>query len=209
MRNLNLSGWNFGDDSDHVNFMWMFLRNKNLEHLDLSNWRLPPEAFYSEFCTDTSVKTIDLTGWNIQHFEVDNGNACGGMFAQNAELTTIYCENSWYHVQVQSNMFRDDEKLVGGNGTTAIGHNYNPKDGDNELGYCRPDLPGQMGFFTMPGSGNSGNSTGDSTGSIGDSTNGTGSANATNGAAARPAAPGRTSCSPNPISPIQTTAWIW
>ena len=131
-----------GLNTDNVSVMKsMFMYCSALESLDISIINTDNvETMEQMFLGCSKLKILDLS--NFSFSKVTNAK---GMFRECSELTTIYTESdvdlTGINANNLQNMFRDCNKLIGGNGTAYSNANGNGT-------HARVDKDGQEGYFT-------------------------------------------------------------
>ena len=118
-------------------------------------------TMWGMFSSCSSLTTLDLSSFNTS--KVTN---MLGMFSDCSNLTTIYAGEGWSMatVSVNSNMFTNCTKLVGGKGTT-----YNPNYTNGYYAHIDGG-PSNPGYFTDKNASQRGDVNGDNNVSIGDVT---------------------------------------
>ena len=88
-----------------------------------------------------SLKTLDISTFNTL-----NVTDMRYIFNNMINLETIYVSENWNtdNVSYDTDMFKMDEKIVGGSGTTYSSSHTGDK-------YARIDCPGVPGYFTYKG----------------------------------------------------------
>ena len=132
--------------TDQVTDMgYMFYNCKALEEIDLSTFETENvKDMHNMFNGCDSLKCINLAKFKtpkVENFE--------NMFASCPELTTIIAANKFSMESIRGtaawNMFKDDLKLVGGNGTL-----YSTYGGLLDSSYAHADCFEEPGYFTDP-----------------------------------------------------------
>ena len=142
LTSLNVSNF----DTSKVTAMdWMFATCQKISSLNLTKFNTSKVTDMSAmFMGCTNIKTLDLSNFDTSNVTAMGGSGTNlGMFGHCTNLTTIYVSNKFVVSKVTNsdNMFLNDEKLVGGNGTK-----YNSSKIDKT--YARIDKSGQPGYFT-------------------------------------------------------------
>ncbi len=136
LKSLDLSSWNVSK----VTSLFGLFSYTTLTSLDVSTWDTSNVDDYSNiFYQAKGVTVLDLSSWKIK-----SGASLTGAFYNATKLNTIYTSYSWKSdIGSGGNMFNNDTKLVGGNGTKfangKISKTYAVIDGEN----------GQAGYFTL------------------------------------------------------------
>lgn len=139
LSNLNLSNF----DTSNVNgflMNWMFYNCRNLVELDLSNFNTNNmKELKNMFAGCIKLKVL-----NLSNFNTTNVTIMTGLFKDCQSLETIYVSANFVTTNVinSEDMFYNDIKLIGGNGTT-----YDPNHIDKE--YARIDTASTPGYFTL------------------------------------------------------------
>ena len=128
------------------NMSFMFLNCKTLKTINLSNFNTEKVTkMKGLFLGCQSLTSLDLHKFNVA--KVENMEY---MFMNCKSLTTIYCNEDWNSTAValtsSTDMFKGCSELKGGKGTA---YDENKLD----INYARPDLEGQLGYFTFKTSG--------------------------------------------------------
>ena len=137
LKSLDLSTFN---TAKVKNMEAMFYGCGILEELNVGGWNTAEVTkMGSMFSWCSKLKSLDLTSFNTQKVA-----QMGSMFASCSALTTIYCNDDWSKntaLTSSYDMFKDCEKLVGGNGTKWDNSKVDKT-------YACPDKEGQPGYFT-------------------------------------------------------------
>ena len=143
LKSLNLSTF---DTKSVTTMEAMFYGCDVLAELNVSGWNTANVTnMNSMFSWCPLLKVLDLTSFDTK--KVTNMSF---MFADCKALTTIKCNDDWSKntaLQFSGDMFKNCENIVGGNGTQLDKNNV-------DVTYARPDIKGQLGYFT--GNGTSG-----------------------------------------------------
>ena len=153
------------DTSNVTTMVSMFYNCSNLTELDVSNFATGNvKSFQMTFMQCKKLTTLDvshfdtsnvtdigqmfrecigLTSLDLSSFDTSKVTAMNSTFNGCTNLVTIYVSNKFVTTKAGSNtnMFLNDTKLVGGNGTT-----YNSS--NTGLTYARIDKAGSPGYFT-------------------------------------------------------------
>ena len=167
LTSLDLSSW---DTTNITSMFQLFLRCSSITTLDLSSFdtsNVEGSGMMAMFSSMTNLTELNL-GENFDTSKTTYMNAmfygCSSltvldlgkkfdtssvvdmstMFMNCGNLTTIYAPNSFVTSQVTSSskMFKDDQNIVGGNGTKY-------KSGDTSKTYAKIDKIDNPGYFTL------------------------------------------------------------
>ena len=137
LTDINVSSFN---TSNVTRMEYMFNACFRLESLDVSNFNTPQVTSMQDMFKDCRVlKILDLSSFNTANVTI-----MMNMFGFCWELTTIYAGEGWTTDAVTSSgsMFYDDNKLVGGQGTTFDGNHIDASYAHIDGGTSNP------GYFT-------------------------------------------------------------
>ena len=163
LKSLDVSNF---DTSNVTTMKTMFQNCSSLESIDVSNFNTKKVTSMGYMFNDmTSLKSLDVSSFdtsnvttmismfrncsNLESIDVSNFNtkkvtSMSFMFNGMTKLETIYANGSTFitsQVTASTDMFKDDNLLVGGNGTTYSTSYINKT-------YARIDKDGTKGYFT-------------------------------------------------------------
>ena len=137
LTSLDLSKFNTQKVTNMSN---MFYDCEAVKELNVTNFDTKNVTnMFRMFCACYKLNVIDVTNFNT-----DNVLNMAEMFADCSVLKTINCNNDWSKspkLTNSLNMFENCTNLVGGNGTKLDLNNL-------DATYARPDVKGQLGYFT-------------------------------------------------------------